>query len=29
MDSKGLEIGLSSDIINKEDLTWNVSANDL
>ena len=27
MDSKGIEIGLSADIINKEDLTWNVSAN--
>ena len=27
MDSKGLEIGLSADIIDKEDLTWNVSAN--
>ena len=27
MDSKGIEIGLSADIIDKEDLTWNVSAN--
>lgn len=27
MDSKGLEIELSADIIDKEDLTWNVSAN--
>lgn len=27
MDSKGIEIGLSADIINKEDLKWNVSAN--
>lgn len=27
MDSKGIEIGLSADIINKKDLTWNVSAN--
>ena len=27
MDSKGIEVGLSADIIDKEDLTWNVSAN--
>ena len=27
MDSKGIEVGLSADIIDKGDLTWNVSAN--